>query len=56
MGKALKVLGAPREKLVISTKLIRVCDPKDVGKDKVNQEGLSRKHVIEGLRNSLKRL
>lgn len=36
MGKALKALDAPREKLVISTKLIRVCDPKAVGKDKVN--------------------
>ena len=56
MGNAFKALNLPREKLVISTKLLRICDPKDTGKDKVNQEGLSRKHIIEGLKNSLKRL
>ena len=49
LGKALKKLNAPREKLVISTKIFKV------GTD-VNDTFLSRKHIVEGLRNSLKRL
>lgn len=49
LGKALKKLDVPREKLVISTKIFRV------GNDP-NDSFLSRKHIVEGLRNSLKRL
>ena len=56
MGKALKALNLPREKLVISTKLIKCSPVTSQGVDKVNSEGLSRKHVIEGLKNSLNRL
>ena len=50
MGKAIKSLNVPREDLVISTKLF--WGP--VGG--VNKNGLSRKHIIEGMKNSLKRL
>lgn len=42
----------PREQLVISTKLYWGTD-RDVN---VNGVGLSRKHIIEGAKNSLKRL
>lgn len=49
LGKALKKLSAPRESLVISTKIFKV----GTG---VNDAFLSRKHIIEGLRKSLKRL
>lgn len=49
MGVALKALNAPRKDLVISTKLIR-CSMN------VNDVGLSRKRIIEGTRNSLKRM
>lgn len=49
LGKALKKLNVPRESLVISTKIFKV----GLG---VNDGFLSRKHIIEGLRNSLKRL
>ena len=49
LGKALKELGVQREKVVISTKIMRCgTDP--------NDSFLSRKHIIEGLKNSLKRL
>ncbi len=47
MGKALK--DYPRDELVISTKIFW-------GGQKPNQTGLSRKHLIEGTKNSLKRL
>lgn len=48
-GKALKKLQVPREKIVVSTKMFRIGDgPNDVL--------CSRKHIIEGTRNSLKRL
>ena len=49
LGKALKELNVPREKIVVSTKLM------DIGKDP-NDKFLSRKHIIEGIKNSLKRL
>ena len=49
LGKALKELGVQREKVVISTKIM------NCGRDP-NDGFLSRKHIIEGLRNSLKRL
>lgn len=51
MGIALKALGVPREHYVLSTKLFRNCqDPKP------NRYGLSRKHLIEGIKLSLKNL
>ena len=49
MGNALKDLGVGREKLVVSTKLMK-------GGETINERGLSRKHVIEGVNNSLRRL
>jgi len=49
MGNALKKLNTPRENLVVSTKLFKC----GTG---INSSGLSRKHVIEGLTNSLKRM
>ena len=49
LGKALKELNVQREKVVISTKIYRCgMDP--------NDSFLSRKHIIEGVKNSLKRL
>ena len=49
LGKALKQLNIPREKIVVSTKLMKIGhDPNDAM--------LSRKHLIEGIKNSLKRL
>lgn len=52
LGNLIKRLGVPREELVISTKLFR---NKWESKDP-NSTGLSRKHIIEGIKNSLKRL
>jgi voltage-dependent potassium channel beta subunit len=49
LGLALKEIGARREDLVISTKIFRA----GYGE---NDHFLSRKHIIEGLNNSLKRL
>jgi voltage-dependent potassium channel beta subunit len=49
LGEALKKIGARREELVISTKIFKVGNG-------VNDSFLSRKHIIEGLNNSLKRL
>lgn len=49
LGKTLKNLNIPREDLVITTKLFR-------GGKGVNAIGLSRKHLIEGIHNSLRRL
>ena len=49
MGNVVKKLGWRREDVVISTKLF-------FGGDKPNQSGLSHKHIIEGMNNSLKRL
>lgn len=51
MGAAIKALGAPRNELVVSTKIFKN-DPDG----KPNRVGLSRKHVIEGLKTSLKNL
>ena len=49
LGKALKQLNIPREKIVVSTKLMKIGhDPNDAM--------LSRKHLVEGIKNSLKRL
>ena len=49
MGRAFKELGYKREELVISTKLWRVGPGP-------NDSFLSRKHLLEGIDNSLKRL
>lgn len=49
LGKALKELNVPREKIVVTTKIFRIGD-------EPNDAFLSRKHIIEGLQNSLKRL
>jgi voltage-dependent potassium channel beta subunit len=49
LGRVLKELEIPRENLVISTKIFR-------SGFLPNQLFLSRKHIIEGLNNSLKRL
>ena len=51
MGEGLRRLNVPRHKYVVSTK-IYWGHP-----DKLpNHFGLSRKHIIEGVRNSLKRM
>ena len=49
LGKAMKELGITRKKVVISTKIYKI------GNDP-NDGFLSRKHIIEGLKNSLQRL
>jgi len=49
LGKALKELNVPREKIVVTTKIMR-------NGDDPNDKFESRKHIIEGLRLSLKRL
>ena len=48
-GKIIKELNIPREKIVVSTKLFKI------GNDP-NDGCLSRKHILEGIKNSLKRL
>ncbi|KAK4446394.1 NADP-dependent oxidoreductase domain-containing protein [Podospora aff. communis PSN243] len=53
MGKAIKTLGWKRNDIVISTKLNWGGANGEV---LVNNHGLSRKHIIEGLRASLQRL
>lgn len=50
MGRAFKELNIPREDIVVSTKMYRISN------DYPNAQFLSRKHIIEGLKNSLKRL
>ena len=49
LGKAFKELNVPREKIVVSTKIFRN------GQDP-NDSFESRKHIIEGVKLSLKRL
>jgi voltage-dependent potassium channel beta subunit len=49
MGNVFKKLGWPRENLVVSSKVFW-------GGDGPNDKGLSRKHIFEACRNSLKRL
>ena len=49
LGKAFKSLNVPREKIVVTTKIFKIWDdPNDVF--------LSRKHIIEAIKNSLNRL
>ena len=54
MGKLLKRLGVDREEFVVSVKVF--FGPDRFDPMSVNSIGLSRKHIIEGVRNSLKRL
>ncbi|KAL2159357.1 hypothetical protein VTH06DRAFT_2360 [Thermothelomyces fergusii] len=51
MGKALQELGWPRDEYVLTTKIFF-----GTGRKEPNTRGLSRKHIIEGLKASLKRL
>ncbi|GAA5848467.1 hypothetical protein JCM8547_004523 [Rhodosporidiobolus lusitaniae] len=51
MGEAFKKLDVDRSQLVVSTKVFF-----GTGKSDPNQKGLSRKHIIEGTKASLKRL
>ncbi|CEQ39785.1 SPOSA6832_01335 [Sporobolomyces salmonicolor] len=51
MGRVLRELDVDRSQLVISTKVFF-----GTGKSDPNQKGLSRKHIIEGTKASLKRL
>ena len=48
-GKTIKELNIPREKIVVSTKIFKIGDDP-------NDAFLSRKHIREGIKNSLKRL
>src|SRR5579875_3714833 len=48
VGKAIKQLGWRRESIVVSTKIFW-------GGDGPNDEGLSHKHIIEGVNNALRR-
>lgn len=51
MGNALKELNWPRDEYVLSTKVFF-----GTGRKEPNTRGLSRKHVVEGLKSSLERL
>ncbi|KIV93336.1 hypothetical protein, variant 2 [Exophiala mesophila] len=51
MGQALKELDWPRDEYVLSTKIFF-----GTGRKEPNTRGLSRKHVVEGLKSSLERL
>jgi len=51
MGNALKELAWPRDEYVLSTKIFF-----GTGRKEPNTRGLSRKHVVEGLKSSLERL
>ena len=51
MGTALKELNWPRDEYVLSTKVFF-----GTGRKEPNTRGLSRKHVVEGLKSSLERL
>jgi aryl-alcohol dehydrogenase-like predicted oxidoreductase len=50
LGNTLRTCGAKRENLVIATK---VCNPMS---DEVNDRGLSRKHILDSIDRSLRRL
>jgi len=53
MGKAFKSLAVKREQIVVSTKIFFFGSKPGIN---VNDKGLSRKHVIEGALNCIKRL
>ncbi len=50
LGSALKALGVRRETVVIATKVFQVMS------DDINDRGLSRKHILDSIDKSLKRL
>ncbi len=50
LGKSLKSLGAKRETVVVATKVFQVMS------EDVNDRGLSRKHILDSIDKSLKRL
>jgi aryl-alcohol dehydrogenase-like predicted oxidoreductase len=57
LGKALANVGAPRDSLVIATKVRGpMSDAAGAGTGDVNNVGLSRKHILESCDRSLKRL
>jgi len=51
VGAALKELAWPRDEYVLITKVFF-----GTGRKEPNTRGLSRKHIVEGLKSSLKRL
>jgi len=51
IGRALKALNWPRDEYILSAKIFF-----GTGRDEPNTMGLSRKHIIEGLKSSLERL
>ena len=51
LGRALKELDWPRDEYVLSTKIYF-----GTGRKEPNTIGLSKKHIVEGLKSSLKRL
>ncbi|KIW04815.1 uncharacterized protein PV09_04000 [Verruconis gallopava] len=51
MGRALKELDWPRDEYVLSTKIFF-----GTGRKEPNTRGLSKKHIVEGLKSSLERL
>lgn len=51
MGRAFRELGWPRDEYVLSTKVFF-----GTGRKEPNTRGLSKKHVVEGLKSSLARL
>ena len=55
LGQALKTLNVRRESVVITTKIYKVGGGWGPCKNP-NDMFLSRKHIVEGVRNSLKRL
>lgn len=52
MGRVIKELGWDRRDIIVTTKIFFGTGRKDTG----NTRGLSRKHIVEGLNESLKRL
>ncbi|KAL1411074.1 hypothetical protein Q8F55_002023 [Vanrija albida] len=62
LGKALKAIGAPRESVVVLTKVFFPCSVQmgapmgDETLATVNQHGLSRKHIFDSIKLSLERL
>ncbi|OCF55067.1 aryl-alcohol dehydrogenase [Kwoniella mangroviensis CBS 10435] len=57
LGKAIKEIGAPRESIIVLTKLFHpVIRPGSGAKVDPNGRGLSRKHIFEAVQASLKRL
>src|SRR3954453_3791347 len=50
LGRALRTLAIPREQVVVATKVFHPMGPTP------NEGGLSRKHILHGIDNSLKRL